>query len=547
MSVPNCSKSISDYYRKGKQNNLNFIRFLAAAGVLLSHSYPLSGHSTDEPFALFSIGQLDLGNICVGIFFIISGFLIFQSYEKAPNVGHYFKARSLRIFPALAVVLVITTFMLGPVVSILSINDYFKNSVTYEYLRSIFLYPIRWNLPGVFTRNAYANTVNGSLWTIPFEFICYCLIGILGQWRFLKSKHYVGALFAVSCYLFVYGKLIIGDAHVLGLSMIDLLSLWIYFAAGMVYYAYRDNIILNKLWAMFILMFFLVASKYGGLNSLLIIFGGYLIFYFAFVPKISFLRFFQKRDFSYGLYLYAFPIQQTVTLFFGGRMNPIKNSLISFPFAMLFAALSWYLIEKRFLSLKNVSFLTSINRVKTFELLSDKVHMVRRFIDDFLNMLLCKIKLNWIIFFIFFIVFGIAIESYTSLPSDIQFPYHKSDQIFHGNWLPQGEGENYKWISGEGSVYMLQPQGTSKLNITGYVPSTFINIKKVVVYVDNNELKVFNLKPGEQFQISVDMPKALENKKVDVKLSFDNIHKPDLGDPDQRSLSAFISELKFVP
>ena len=96
-------------------NNLDIIRFIAATLVVFSHSYPLTlGNNGSEPFAVFSNGQMTFGELAVSIFFVISGFLITQSYDRSKDLIYYMKARTLRIFPGLIFCVILTVFLLGP-------------------------------------------------------------------------------------------------------------------------------------------------------------------------------------------------------------------------------------------------------------------------------------------------------------------------------------------------------------------------------------------------------------------------------------------------
>ena len=141
-----------------RKNNLDVIRFLAATFVLFSHAYPITtGNNASEPFAIWSKGQMTFGELAVSIFFIISGFLITQSFDRSKDPIYYFKARVLRIFPALIFCVLLSILIVGPIFTEFTIKDYFKDPNTIEYLRTITLYFIQYDLPGVFQHNIMAN------------------------------------------------------------------------------------------------------------------------------------------------------------------------------------------------------------------------------------------------------------------------------------------------------------------------------------------------------------------------------------------------------
>lgn len=343
-----------------RNNNLDSIRFLAATLVIFSHAFPLSGDSYSEPFLLATSSQMSFGSLGVAIFFVISGFLISQSYERSSSIVSYFKSRFLRIFPGLFVAVLFCSFIIGPLVTTLSLKEYFSNGQTYEYVKTIFLYPVYWYLPGVFETNAWKGGVNGSLWTIPFEVLCYVSVAILGLLGVLKKGLAVFLLFAVVFYLRIYGDHtpFINGKYILDLEVKTLIELSTYFIAGMLMYCYRNSIFINKHLAMISISMLCLAALYGGFKESFILFGSYLIIYFAFNPNITFHFFSKYGDFSYGLYIYAFPIQQVVTYYYGGKMNPFMNFFLSFLVTFLLAIFSWHLIEKGALNLKKRKFST---------------------------------------------------------------------------------------------------------------------------------------------------------------------------------------------
>lgn len=169
------------------KNNFEFLRIFAALAVLISHHFPLS--NLGEP----SIpGVISLGGVAVMIFFSISGFLVTQSWLSDRNAFRFLLRRFLRIWPALTMVVFLSVFVLGPILSSLSISEYFLHKATWDYLKNI-LMKIHFLLPGVFTDKPGGAAVNGSLWTIPFEVRCYIALGILGALTLLRSRRWVFA------------------------------------------------------------------------------------------------------------------------------------------------------------------------------------------------------------------------------------------------------------------------------------------------------------------------------------------------------------------
>jgi peptidoglycan/LPS O-acetylase OafA/YrhL len=332
------------------------MRFIAASLVIVSHAFPLStGNTNDEPFVLLSNGQSGLGKLAVSIFFVISGFLITQSFDRKKEVFSYAKSRILRIFPAVIFLIFVTVFIFGPIVSYLPVLEYFKNPLTYDYMKTVFLYPIRYALPGVFEHNIYPYSVNGSLWTLYIEFTFYILVAVLGVLKLLNKC--IVLLFTITAVLLTHYQVPF---------FLEYMKLFPYFGAGMFVYLTRDNVLLNKWLALFSLVFLVLTLQYGHFNVSFILFGTYLIFYLAFSERLNFYDFGKNEDYSYGIYIYAFPIQQTVTWLSHNQITPFENMLISFPITLILSAFSWHFIEKRALSLKRVSFIKRKNTNPSF-------------------------------------------------------------------------------------------------------------------------------------------------------------------------------------
>lgn len=328
---------------EGRRNNLDFLRFVAAAGVILSHAFPLGeGRGAMEPLDGFTRGQLSLGRLCVAVFLVISGVLITRSWERAPDVGRFVWARALRIFPGLAAMLVLTTLVLGPAFTTLPLRDYLLSADTHLYwLRNFTLVSPQWELPGVFTSNAYEKAVNGSLWTLKYEVGFYLLtlgLGLAGLLRkSVVAVGFVGAAVAP----FVTGRLGFWP------------ELYLYFGGGVALYLWRDKVRMSPWLALACAVGWLVMARlgYGRIGTGL--FGAYVVLYLAYLPAGSLADFGRRRDMSYGVYVYAFPVQQAVTALLGGHTSWWVNAGVSFPVVVALSALSWHWVEKPALSLKD--------------------------------------------------------------------------------------------------------------------------------------------------------------------------------------------------
>lgn len=326
-----------------RKNNFDIIRFLAATLVIFSHSYPLTmGNNGAEPFGNLTNGDMTFGELAVSIFFVISGFLITQSFDRSKNILYYAKARILRIFPGLVMVVLLSVFILGPVFTNLSLKKYFLDPQTFDYFKTVTLYWVQYDLPGVFLSNTYQGAVNGSLWTLWFEFFFYIVVAVLGITRLL-NKNIVLVGFILASILYYFGR---GNFYT---------DLFRYFSMGMLFYLFRKSFIHNGWIAIFSFVILVLTIKTSYFSYFFTIFGSYIIFYLAFQKKLNFSNFGKHGDFSYGLYIYAFPIQQMIEHISKNQLSHFENFLLSFPFTLLFAIISWHLVEKNALKLKKSS------------------------------------------------------------------------------------------------------------------------------------------------------------------------------------------------
>lgn len=335
------------------RNNFDFLRLFAASLVVVGHGYALMGMA---PPALFYTSISTFGVI---IFFSISGYLIAGSWEREPHLFNFFAKRALRLFPALFVVVLLTAFVLGPIVSDLPARAYFTDLGTYHYLANLRLF-IQYFLPGVFKSNPLPNAVNGSLWSLPVEFFSYMMVPVIGlmlaRWRAMAF----GALTVILASASVYLVLFRAD-HQFTFYAMDLRSgtaMAAYFAAGAVIWHVRRAIPLNIIAAL------VAAAAYVGLLKLSVGVAQFPIasanaFLLAYViitigesQKLRLPDAGRYGDFSYGLYLYAFPVEQVLAEHLHGRTGQWPLIGLAFVFSMVFAVLSWHFVEKHALALK---------------------------------------------------------------------------------------------------------------------------------------------------------------------------------------------------
>lgn len=337
-----------------RKNNFDFLRLVFAIFVIISHSYPLSGIKPCDWLCDLTEGKVQFSYIGVKGFFIISGYLIFQSLSRSKNWMDYFWKRFLRLFPALLIVLLLT-IILAPIVYERN-GNYLENKSIYSYVyKNLSLFRLQYGIPGVFERNIYGSAINGSLWTICYEFTMYVVLSCLIIFK--ANKKFLNAMFLIFystffIYFFFYKNNFSFNFYNLESSL--LAELGLFFLGGSLLALLNFNrfkfikisivisgllILLSELfindpfifriflWPVLIIGFGTQSTKY--INSI--------------GQKIG--------DLSYGIYIYGFPIQQTLMYYF--KWEALELMFLSIPISMFFGYLSWNLIEVKILKYKD--------------------------------------------------------------------------------------------------------------------------------------------------------------------------------------------------
>lgn len=324
-------------------NNFDLIRLLAALIVIFGHSFylfPTGGFR--EPVSLLVQRNLS-STLAVGVFFFISGMFICQSLHRSGSPLRFVVMRIARIYPGAIVSILMTAYVIGAFATVLPVGRYLLDPQTTCYVHDnwrLFTQGACTTLPGVFVANHLGPGPNGSLWTLPPEIVCYLYVLLLGSSGCLRSPQRIFAtligiliLHAVSPAWVPYFS---ADHYTDGLKV------GLFFMAGAAAFALRDRLIIRLRYA--VPMVLLAAALQGTAvqEYALYIALFYCVLVAAASPAVR--RLALPGDYSFGVYIYGFPIQQTVQHFLPG-LTSYPSNLICLPAALVAGYLSWTFIE----------------------------------------------------------------------------------------------------------------------------------------------------------------------------------------------------------
>lgn len=337
-------------------NNFNLIRISMALLVVWSHSFALYfGSEANEPISRLMDGVFNAGNLAVLVFFIVSGFLITQSFDRSRSHWNYLKKRIARIYPGYLVVTGLCAFAFLPLYAHVSYTaaSIAKTMGLNLLLQNYFVDQ------SPFVSNPYT-AMDGSLWSISFEFWCYLgvlAMGLIGLLK-LRRRGLALALFIVVVAVHAWVE---ATGRRPGGGFIGAIIGWPYtwlkvlpcFMAGMLIYLYRERLPRDRWFMLGGIMLMIIAShlplslraKLTADSILFPLVVSYATCYFGFSPQIFEAA--RYGDLSYGTYLYAFPIQQLLKA--GADLDFLTFIVASMALSLSAGFLSWHGVERWFL------------------------------------------------------------------------------------------------------------------------------------------------------------------------------------------------------
>jgi peptidoglycan/LPS O-acetylase OafA/YrhL len=346
-----------------RSNALNAWRLVLATGVILWHSWPVTGRRF-----LFEPAHQLLREGWVDGFFTISGFLITWSWFRRPRVRDYFLARGLRILPGLWACLIITAFVIAPIAVAIQGGSAAKlllSSAPFEYvLKNSAVLIVKHDIGGTPLGVPWFGEWNGSLWTLFWEMLCYIVIAGLGVAGLLRRRWLIAALLALALYWSAALPTLSGIAdeppgtrRVLDIATIKLATdgfaarFAVMFLAGALLYRFRN--LIPARWSLVAVSVVIVLAS-GLLPNYRLV--GAIPLAYAIIVSGALIHNKHLRlrtDLSYGVYIYAWPMQELLVICGLAFLNPIVFAIIATTATLPLAALSWFLVEKPVISLKS--------------------------------------------------------------------------------------------------------------------------------------------------------------------------------------------------
>ncbi|MGA2244967.1 MAG: acyltransferase [Verrucomicrobiota bacterium] len=345
--------SLSQKIEGTKEDNLNLVRLFLAIAVIFSHSFALIlGGDKDEPLNRWT-HDVTFGTVAVCGFFFISGFLITGSWQRSKSFFDFSIKRVLRIYPGFIVALMFCAALIWLICPEFK-NFIASNHLTGQWIKiaghdALFLKSECISDLNAFAHNPRPGLTNSPLWTIPIEFTCYLAVLVAGLGFILRSRWLVLILTGLG-YQFC----------IMSLQQYNTRSdqFYLCFAFGAVAWLWKDRIPFSSWLAALSLATLLAASHFRPWFSIAFpLAGGYCLLWLAYAPKLALARWTNKTDLSYGTYLYACPIQQTLISHmttYSLLQWPLVNFILTLPLTLLLAFASWTVIEKPCLSLKRL-------------------------------------------------------------------------------------------------------------------------------------------------------------------------------------------------
>jgi peptidoglycan/LPS O-acetylase OafA/YrhL len=353
-------KTLADRFDP-RRNSLTFLRVFMAGMVVYAHSYPLGVPGIDFIGGWQRPGGTEsCGSFAVDGFFALSGFLVVRSYAMSRSLPRYLWHRFLRIMPGYWVCLVVTALAFGPLMYWIerhTLHGYLTTTPDGPYTYVVankWLRTNQWGIHGLLSRVDLRFAINGSLWTLEHEAKCYLVVAVAGVLFLFTRLRFLGRWVVLAGTLFLAGCVLRPDWIHFASFIGD--NLWVtlaaYFFAGASFYLFAEWIPIYGLAAAACVGVTAWALWTPWFNAIAPFTWSYVLFWAAVALPMHGLD--RYGDYSYGLYIYAFPVQQTLALLGLGKRGIVVFCGTALVITLLLAAGSYWGVERPFLRLKNL-------------------------------------------------------------------------------------------------------------------------------------------------------------------------------------------------
>lgn len=331
----------------GHPTGFDALRIGLAVCILCFHSVYAS-YGIPADLALWAGPWRGVLSLFLPMFFALSGFLVCGSLERTKKLHHFFGLRAIRIVPALAVETLLCAMILGPMLTTLSLSEYFAHPDFSRYFLNI-IGVIHYELPGMFENNPSPNMVNISLWTIPYELKCYLALALAAVLGLMKRRWLFLTITALVCLALPLRHELSGAPDIFWRPSGRMLVMA--FVCGLLMYRFRDLLAHNGYLAGASLILAIILFMSPGWAMLGVPFAAYFTVYLGMlnIPPLPLVK---NGDYSYGLYLFAFPMQQVQAQLFPAYHEWYWNAAFALVLGMAYAMFSWHCVEKPILARK---------------------------------------------------------------------------------------------------------------------------------------------------------------------------------------------------
>jgi peptidoglycan/LPS O-acetylase OafA/YrhL len=332
-----------------RPTGFDYLRLALAILILASHTIDVS-YGIAYGIAYFNGPLRPFMAILVPMFFALSGFLVGGSLERSRTLVSFTGLRVIRLMPALAAETALAALLLGPLLTTLPLTEYFQDPKFLQYFKNIFA-DTHYLLPGLFEANPWPRTVNAQLWTLPFEVGSYAALIGLALIGIHRNRLLFAALIALINVLMIARYVTIAEWN--PNPGVPGSVLMICFLFGFTLNLFKDQIRHSHSWGIASAIITLILLIHPVSDYFIPPFVAYLTVYLGLTrPAPNALI--SHGDYSYGIYVYGFPVQQAVTQLLGSAGHHwYWNLVVSLPFTIGLAMLSWHWVEAPALGLRN--------------------------------------------------------------------------------------------------------------------------------------------------------------------------------------------------